>query len=270
MRKNKTRTIIATLFTFIVLFPILYAFSASFFPMDEFTSIPARFFPTRWTPPNYIRAFSSSSLPRYLTNSLISAILGTTLRMMVCLLAAYSLTVFHYKGRYAIFLILTATMLLPGDALLLQNYITVQRMGLADTYRGLIVTAILSPTALFLLRQYFLTVSSEYREAAYLEGCSDMRFLFTMLIPMSQSVVVALVVQSFTQFFNDYLWPLLITGDERMRTVQVGITMLGFAESFDYGPLLAAIITLTLPMVLLVFLTRKKINESISTRFSGR
>lgn len=267
---KRLRDLIAILLAALIILPLLYMVSASFFARGDFTTSPARLFPTVFTPSNYLRAFSASNLGRYLCNSLVTALLGTALRLSVAMLAAYSLTTFHYKGRELIFYILAATMLLPGDALLLENFLIVRRMGLSNTYLGLVVTGILSPAAIFLLRQYFLTVSPEYREAAYLEGCSDLRFLSTLLAPMSQSVLIALCVQSFTGFFNDYLWPLLITTRDSMRTVQVGITMLGFSETFDLGPQFAAITILTLPMVILLFASRKHITEGISTRFTGR
>ena len=191
---KRLRDLIAILLAALIILPLLYMVSASFFARGDFTTSPARLFPTVFTPSNYLRAFSASNLGRYLCNSLVTALLGTALRLSVAMLAAYSLTTFHYKGRELIFYILAATMLLPGDALLLENFLIVRRMGLSNTYLGLVVTGILSPAAIFLLRQYFLTVSPEYREAAYLEGCSDLRFLSTLLAPMSQSVLIALCV----------------------------------------------------------------------------
>jgi sn-glycerol 3-phosphate transport system permease protein len=268
--KRHVRDILVVLLALIVLFPLWYAFSASLFARGDFTATPARLFPSTVTFSNYQRAFRSSNLGRYLYNSIVSAVLGTGLRLAVCMAAAYSLTTFEFKGRDAIFVILVSTMLFPGDALLIQNYQTIQKAGLTDTYLGLIITGILSPTAIFILRQYFLTVSPEYREAAYLEGCSDIRFMTTLLVPMSQSIIIALCVQSFTQIFNDYLWPLLVTNTEAMRTVQVGITMLGFADTYDYGPQFAAIVVLTVPMIIVFLALRNHINESVSTRFSGR
>lgn len=260
----------SVLFALIVLFPLCYALSASFFARGDFTSLPARFFPSHFSPSNYIRAFASTHLARYLFNSLATAILGTVLRLSVCITAAYSLTTFEFRGRTLIFLVLASCMLLPPDALLLSNYLLVRKLGLTNTYLGLVATGIFSPTAIFLLRQYYLTVSPEYREAAYLEGCSDLRLMLTLLAPMSKSILIAIALQSFCGYFNAYLWPLLVTSKDSMRTVQVALTMLGFSETYDLGPQFAAIVLLTAPMLLAVILLRKKIFESISTRFSGR
>jgi sn-glycerol 3-phosphate transport system permease protein len=121
-----------------------------------------------------------------------------------------------------------------------------------------------------MLRQYFKTVSPEYREAAILEGCSDTRFLTTLLIPISKAVVITLAIHSFSTIFNDYLWPLLVTNREGMRTVQVALTMLGFSENLDYGPQFAAITLLMTPILIAFVVMHKPIQTSVSTRFAGR
>jgi sn-glycerol 3-phosphate transport system permease protein len=121
-----------------------------------------------------------------------------------------------------------------------------------------------------MLRQYFKTVSPEYREAAILEGCSDTRFLTTLLIPISKAVVITLAIHSFSTIFNDYLWPLLVTNREAMRTVQVALTMLGFSENLDYGPQFAAITLLMTPILIAFVVMHKPIQTSVSTRFTGR
>ncbi len=267
---RRIRPTIAVLLACVVLFPFFWAICASFFARGDFSTSPARLFPSVFTPGNYVRAFASSNLARYLANSLICAVLGGFLRLSVSLLAAYSLTTFSFKGRDSLFFVLASSMLLPSDALLLSNYLTVRNMGLTNTYLGLVLPAIFSPAAIFLLRQYFLTVSPEYREAAYLEGCSDFRFMTMLLAPMSKSILFALSVQAFTGYFNAYLWPLLVTSRDSMRTVQVALTMMGFGETYDLGPQFAAIVMLTMPMMLLVFAFRRRILDGISTRFSGR
>ena len=267
---KKLVPILATLLSLIVVFPILYAISASLFSFSDFATVPARLFPTHPTFTNYIRAFAESRLARFLANSLITATMGTIIRMTISIVSAYVFAFYTFKGKNILFVILIATMLLPSDALLIENFITIRKLGLTDTYLGIISTSLLAPVHLFLLRQYFRMVSREYREAAIVEGCSDTRFLTTLLIPISQSVIITLTLQSFTSIFNDYLWPLLVTNNVGMRTVQVGITMLGFSENLDYGPQAAAITTLMTPILIAFIFLHKNIQESVSTRFTGR
>jgi len=260
----------ATILSVVVVFPILYSISASFFPFSDFTALPARLLPSHPTLTNYTRAFAGTNLARYLFNSLVTATLGTLIRMTISIVSAYVFAFYTFRGKNLLFVILIATMLLPSDALLIENYITIRTLGLTDTYLGIISTSLLAPTHLFILRQYFRMVSKEYREAAIIEGCSDTRFLTLLLIPISQSVIITLTLQSFTSIFNDYLWPLLVTNNVAMRTVQVGITMLGFSENLDYGPQFAAITSLMTPILIAFILLNKKIKESVSTRFIGR
>jgi sn-glycerol 3-phosphate transport system permease protein len=262
--------LLATLFSLVVVFPIFYTLSGSFFPSADFTSIPARLLPSIPTFSNYAKAFEQSQLTRFLANSLLSATVGTLLRMGISIAAAYAFSFLTFKGREVLFLFVIATMLLPNDALLIENFSTIRHLGLLDTYLGIISTSLLAPLHIFMLRQYFKTISKEYQEEAILEGCNDFRFVFSLLLPLSKSVLVILTLQSFTGIFNDYLWPLLVTNKESMRTVQVGITMLGFSETLDFGPQFAAISALTSPIVLAFILLRKHIQESINTRFTGR
>lgn len=260
----------ATLLSLIIVFPLFYTLSASFFTYADFTSIPARLLPSSPTLDNYIRAFSESHLARFLGNSLITALMGTVLRMTISILCAYAFTFYTFKGRDIFFILIVATMLLPSDALLLANYSTIRSLHLTDTYLGIIITLLLAPTHIFMLRQYFKTLSTEYREAALIEGCSDFRFLTTLLIPISKAVVIALAIHSFSTIFNDYLWPLLVTNKESMRTVQVGLTMLGFSENLDYGPQFAAITVLLTPILIAFIAMHNTIQTSVSTRFAGR
>ncbi|WP_319756503.1 carbohydrate ABC transporter permease [uncultured Sphaerochaeta sp.] len=261
---------IATLFSLVVIFPIMYTISASFFTYADFTSIPAKLLPSSFYLENYVRAFAETSLARFLANSFLTATGGMLLRMAISIGAAYAFTFFTFKGRDLLFFVVIATMLLPSDALILANYSTIRTLGLTDTYLGIISTKLLSPTHIFMLRQYFKTMSREYREAALIEGCSDARFITTLLLPISKAVVITLGIHSFSNIFNDYLWPLLVTNKEGMRTVQVGLTMLGFSENLDYGPQFAAIALLMIPIVIAFIIMHSPIQNSVSSRFAGR
>ncbi|MFA6733102.1 MAG: carbohydrate ABC transporter permease [Sphaerochaeta sp.] len=267
---RKLVALAATLLSLVIFFPIFYSISASFFTYTDFTSVPARLFSSAPTFDNYQRAFTESKLDRFLFNSLVTASLGTVLRMTISVLAAYTFSFFSFKGRDVLFVLVVATMLLPSDALLIANFSTIRSLRLTDSYLGIIATSLLAPTHIFMLRQYFKTVSPEYREAAILEGCSDSRFLTTLLIPISKAVVITLAIHSFSTIFNDYLWPLLVTNREGMRTVQVALTMLGFSENLDYGPQFAAIALLMTPILIAFVVMHKPIQTSVSTRFAGR
>jgi len=137
-------------------------------------------------------------------------------------------------------------------------------MGLLDSYGGIMSVYLLAPVQLFMLRQGFKTVPKTYIEVASVDGCSDFRFLVSVVLPLTKSIVLTLWLHSFVTIWNLYLWPLLVTNDPAMRTVQVGITMLGYAENLDFGPTFAAITLLVLPSLLIFLLLRKGIVAGIT------
>ena len=147
--------------------------------------------------------------------------------------------------------------------MLVENYITIQRLKLTDTYLGIISTSLLGASQIFILRQFMLTIPKDIFESALLDGASDRKYIFSILLPLSKAILVTLSLQSFVNIFNSYLWPLLVTNKPKMRTVQVGITMLGFSESLSYGPTLAAIILLFIPFTILFILFKKSILKAL-------
>ncbi|MFA5570639.1 MAG: carbohydrate ABC transporter permease [Sphaerochaetaceae bacterium] len=263
-KKNVYKTVVATLLGLVVLFPIYYAFVASFFSLRDFTSPIPLLFPPQFSFHNYVRALTESLLPRFMVNSFIVSFFASLVRMGVAVLAAFSVVFFRFRGRNFLFFVIIATMMLPGDALIIENYLTVSRMGLLDTYAGIMSVYLLAPVQLFMLRQGFKTIPLTYREVAAVDGCSDIRFLWSVVLPLSKSIVMTLWLHSFVTMWNLYLWPLLVTNKTHMRTVQVGITMLGYAESLDYGPTFAAVSLLIAPSLLIFLLLRKGIVAGIT------
>ena len=258
------KALVATMLGLIVIFPIYYAFSASFFTLSEFSASPPKLFPSSFSLHNYVRAWNDSLLPRFMANSLLVSFFGSVLRMVVAILVAFAVALLRFKGRNLLFFVILGTMMLPADALIIENYLTVSRMGLVDSYLGIMSVYLLAPVQLFMLRQSFKTIPQTYREVAAMDGCSDFRFLVSVVLPISGSIVLTLWLHSFVTIWNTYLWPLLVTNKPLMRTVQVGITMLGYADSLDYGPIFAAITLLLLPSVAIFLVLRKRIVAGIA------
>jgi ABC-type sugar transport system, permease component len=265
--KNKVLTFITLLFALLMLFPIFYTFSASLFSISDFTSVPAKVITFHPVLRNFEKAVSHRYYLRYLFNSLIMASLGTLLRIAISFLAAYGLVRKRFKGREFVFALLLATMFFPGDILLQQNYLTSIFLGLKNTYLGLVVTGLLSVSEIIILRLFFLSVPRSLYDTARMDGAGDTLIITKLLIPLSTALLSSLALQSAISFFNSYLWPLIITDRPTMRTVQVGITMLGFSESLDYGPLFAAITIILLPTVIIFALARKSIIKALTRNY---
>jgi len=263
-RGDIVKAVVATMIGLVVIFPILYMFSASFFRIQDFAADPPRFFPASFSARNYARALGESMLARFMINSLLVSGIGSVLRMMVAVLAAFAVALLRFRGRNLLFFVILGTMMLPPDALIIENYLMVSRLGLVDSYLGIMSVYLLAPVQMLMLRQSFKTIPQTYREAAAIDGCSDFRFLLSVVLPMSRSVVLTLWLHSFVTIWNTYLWPLLVTNTPGMRTVQVGVTMLGYAESLDYGPVFAAISLVVLPSVAVFLSLRKRIVSGIA------
>jgi sn-glycerol 3-phosphate transport system permease protein len=261
---DSVKMLAATTIGLVVVFPLYYIFAGAFYKIGEFTAYPPTLFPDSFQLGNFIRALRDTLLIRFMGNSLLVASVGSVLRMTIAVLCAFPMAFLRFKGKNLLFFLVLGTMMLPSDALIIENYLTISRMGLVNTYFAIISIYLLAPVQMFMLRQAFKTIPQTYREAAAIDGCGDFRFLTLIVLPMAKPIVLTLTLQSFVTIWNTYLWPLLVTNDPAMRTVQVGITMLGFAESLDYGPTFAAIALILLPSLSIFLIFRKKIVEGIA------
>ena len=270
MKRFMTKTeiikaIAATILGLFIVFPIYYAIAASFFTITEFSTYPPMLFPSHISMVNYVRALSESLLVRFMVNSLVVSLVGSLIRMAVAILAAFAVAFLQFWGKSFLFFFVLGTMMLPSDALIIENYLTISRLGLIDSYMGIMSVYLLGPVQMFMLRQSFKTIPVTFREVAIMDGCSDFKFLTKIVLPMSRSIVLTLSLHSFVTIWNTYLWPLLVTNNPRMRTVQVGITMLGYADNLDYGPIFAAISIVLIPSLFIFLLLRKHIVEGLAS-----
>lgn len=253
-------TLIAIFIGTILIFPILYGVLGAFKAPQEFASYPPTFWPKSFTYlTNFQDALHIMPLGRYMVNSLIVAFAGITVRLTFAILAAYAIAFFDFRGKNFVFFLVLGTMMLPGETLLITNYQTVARLQLMDTYLGMCITSFVGASQMFMLRQNFKTASKELREAAVLDGCGDMRYLTSILLPISWPVVFTLFVQGFVSLWNAYLWPLLVTNTNDMRTVQVGITMLTTPDSTNYYLVLAGVTLTMIPAVILFLFLRRRL-----------
>ena len=184
-------------------------------------------------------------------------------------LAAYAFVFFEFRGKRLLFFFILATMMLPADTMIVTNYQTVARLGLLDNYLGMAIVSFVGASQMFMLRQHFLSSPRPLRDAAQLDGCGDIRFLISILLPVSRPLLVMLYVQGFVALWNTYLWPLLVTNHNDMRTIQVGITMLTTVEGTNYHQVLAGVAISLVPAFLLFLLLRKSITRGMVSDMEG-
>lgn len=249
----------------LVLFPLVYGLLGAFKTPSEFIAYPPTFLPrSLGNFSNFQAVFTQVPMLRYFFNSLVVATMSTLIRLTLALLAAYAFVFFDdFKGKRFLFFLLLGTMMLPADTVIITNYKTVSRLGLLDTYLGMGIVSFVGASHMFMLRQHFLSSPKPIREAALMDGCGDGRFITLILLPMSMPILLTLFLQGFVIQWNAYLWPLLVTNTNAMRTVQIGITMLTTIDGTNYEVVLAGAAVAMVPAVILFLALRRSITRTM-------
>lgn len=252
---------IAIVLGFIIIFPIIYAIMGAFKTPEEFMTpnlLPGSF--------KYIQNFKDAlrmgNLLRYSVNSFIIALIGTTVRMIFSVLAAYAFAYFDWKGKNICFFLILGTMMIPGDVLLTTNYITVSRLHLLNTYMACMIVSFVSGSQMFMLRQRFMSIPKDMREAAQIDGYGDLYYITRILVPICKPVLTTLFIQSFINIWNAYLWPLIVTASKPdMRTIMVGITKLNSWENENYYLVLAGVCISLIPSFIMFIIMRRNMRK---------
>ncbi len=258
------RIVLLTAFSAAVLFPVFYIFSSSLFSRKDFNEL--NILPSTPVWSNYLSAVKVKNFMRYLVNSVMTSLLEASLRLVITVPAAFAFTHLRFRGKKFLFSLLVITLFIPSDAILYQNYRTVSTLGLLDTWTGIIVTGLFSASQMLLLMGYFKAMGKESYEAARIDGAGDVVYITRILIPISQSVVLTVFIQTLITSFNSYLWPLLVTNRSSGRTIQVALSMLGLAENGEKGALSAVIALITLPGIIILAFTKNRIEETLTRK----
>lgn len=238
---------------FIIILPIWVMLSWSLRPDAELVRYGTSLFPKTWTLEYYRWCIENLNLFRYILNSFIMFFIIFAGHVVFASMAAYAFVFFEFKAKGLIFGMILVAQVIPGEINIITNFITIQKLGLVDTFLGLTLPSVVSGMSIFIMRQFFLTVPKELKEAADLDGCKDMRFLISILVPISIPTLAALGINDFIGVYNSWFWPLLITNKDNMRTVQIGLARAMTGDVYDeYGRMLAAAMVVVIP-TLIVF-----------------
>ena len=250
-----------------IMIPLLYTFMMSVLPPDELYT---RFWPSHFDFNSYLQVFTRTKIPRHILNSFIVAGSVTILQMITCSMAAFSFSFLNFRGRNIVFLCILATMMVPWEATIISNYLTVSSWNWTDTYRVLILPYGCSAMGVFLMRQNYLTFAKELHEAAKLDGCNNWRFLATIVVPLARPALGALGAYVFLQQWNNYLWPLLVTSSDKVRTVQIGVASMYDIDSEQINLMMSAVIVCLVPSLsIFVFMQKNLINGLMAGAVKG-
>ncbi|WP_320130625.1 carbohydrate ABC transporter permease [uncultured Sphaerochaeta sp.] len=268
--QNAGRFVLNIPLMLIILVPLLYTLSISVMPADEIYS--NHLFPTSVNFINYIQAFVNPyyNFLRMIFNSFIVSTVVMLGQMATCSLAAFAFSFLEFKGKKILFICVLATMMVPGEVTIIANYLTMAQWGWLDTYQALIFPYLTSAMGIFLLRQYYLTFAKELYEAAKLDGCSNLRFLASIVLPLSRPALGALGAYVFLNTWNQYMWPLLVTNSRDYRTVQIGISMLYDIDAQSLGLMMAGVVIVIVPSLsIFVFMNKQLINGLMAGAVKG-
>ncbi len=261
--KKKIKNILAfsakILLGLIVIFPLIYGICLSFMGMSDIFKMPPVLLSKDMSLENYREVFSRVPMLTYFKNTLIVSGIQVAAQIITASFAAYAFAFFEFKGKKLLFSIVLATLMIPYESNLISNYLTICSLKLIDTYAGLTLPFLASGMSIFILRQFYLTIPRELKEAATIDGCGHMNFLFRIAFPISKPATASLGLYAFVNAYNQYFWPLLVTNKDSMRTIQVGTGILKDSEGANYGLVLAAAMLAIIPAVVIFIFGQKSL-----------
>ena len=247
-----------------ILLPFVWMISTSLKPDKEVLMMPPKWIPTVLQWKNYVDAFKAVPFFTYLKNSVIVTVLITTCELITTTLAAFAFARLEFKGKNVLFMLLVATMMVPGEILIIPNFVTLAQLGWIDTYKAMVAPWATSVFSIFLLRQQFASIPESYYKAARMDGCSDLRYLLTVMVPMSRPTVVSIALLKIINSWNSYFWPLIATNSREMRTLPVGLAYFTTEAGTDYNTLMAFSLMIISPTIIVYLFTQKYIIQGVS------
>jgi len=244
--------------------PFLWVLLASFKELSDILTYPPRWIPSRFILDNYVSAFQAAPFGRYYFNSIFVASTVTLGQLITCSLAAYAFARLRFRGRDILFYIFLGTMMIPGQVVMIPGFMVLHWLGWIDTYEALIVPGLASAFGTFLLRQFFLTIPRDLEDAASIDGCSRFGVLWRIILPLSRPALATLAIFTFMGVFNDFLWALIVVSSDNLKTVQLGLAIFRDRYQTDWGQLMAASVTATLPILTVFFFAQKYFIKGIT------
>jgi len=258
------RYLLLTVLAFVVLFPLYMTLVNSLLKPSQIAARPPTFFPTNPEWSTYTEAWNEGHMGRYLLNSAIVTTIITVGQVVTAILAGYAFAFLEFPLKRTLFLVFLATLMVPFEVTIVTNLATINTLGWYDSYQGLAVPFLATGFGAFLMRQAFLQVPRDLQDAASLDGFGHWRFMTRVAVPLARPAVAALSVFAFLGAWNQYLWPLLVTKDEKFRTVQIGLKQLRATSIQDVNVTFAGVIIAALPLVILLLVFQKQLVRGLT------
>ena len=249
-----------------VMLPYIWMVSTSLKGSAEVFAYPPNWIPQAWRFQNYVDAWNAAPFGRYFFNSALAAVAVTVGQLITCSLAAFAFARMEFKGKNVMFTLFLSTTMISTQVTLVPSYLVLKNLHWLDTYQALIVPFLANAFGVFMMRQYFMTLPQELEDAAKLDGCGRLRFLWQVLLPLSKPIIASQALFAFMGNWNSYLWPLVVTTSENMRTLQIGLRyFVGQEGGTQWGLFMAATVFVSLPVVIFYLIVQRSFVEGIAT-----
>ncbi|MDQ6670745.1 MAG: carbohydrate ABC transporter permease [Chloroflexota bacterium] len=253
------------------LVPFLWMVDTALKPQSEVMSYPPTWIPSHLAWSNFPQAFTFFPFARFLLNTVIVALGATVLQTAIAILAAYSFARLRFRGRDLLFVLYLGTLMIPQQVTIVPLFLMMRTLGWIDTFWALILPSAFHALGVFLLRQFFMTIPKELEESAFMDGAGRLRILWQVILPLSRPALATLVLFTFIREWNSFLWPLIATASQDMRTVSVGLTLFVGQYGTEWHLMMAAATVTLLPVLLVFAVAQRYYIEGIATTgFGGR
>lgn len=269
----------------IVAIPIIISFFISFTPLRELVGRPnPEILPDTWTFNNYDKAWNANPFPRYMLNSFIQTGIITLAQVVFSILAGFAFAMFDFWGKRFLFAFVIGSLIIPFELTFIPNFELISNLGKitpswlpfgsewfegiswANTYQGLALPFLASAFGVFMMRQFFLSIPRDLYDAAKIDGAGDWYYLWRVMVPLSKGAISAFTIFAFLGAWNQYLWPLVITNEESMRTAQIGIRffLVNQERATDWGAIMAGAVIVMIPTLVVFLFAQKQLVKGIA------
>ena len=249
--------VLITAIAAVTLAPLVWMVAASVMPSGEASAFPPPFLPRHVTFEHYVRLFTGMNLARYLFNSAFLALSVTVISLLINSMAGYAFAKYRFRGRDPLFKALIASMVIPSQITMLLLFLMLNKMGLINTYMGVIIPGMAGIFGIFLIRQFARTIPDSLIEAARIDGASDFRIYWSLILPLCKPILITLAIFTFMGTWNDFLWPLIVMTDDSMYTLPVAIASLSLEHVQDTELMMAGSVMTVAPVLVLFAAVQK-------------
>ena len=261
---TRVRVAVAVVGLAAMMFPIYWMLRTSVATTDELSTLPVRLWPQNWHLENYVDPWRQYPFARWLTNSVVIAVLSVGLTLIINLAAGYAFAKLRFPFRNVLFLMIISTLMVPVQVIMVPQFQVVIDLDLLNSTWGVVLPRLAEAFGLFMARQFFLGIPDELIEAARIDGASHLRIFWAIALPLSKPLVAALVIFTFMWRWNEFVWPLIVLTDASAYTLPVGLQFLISQFGSDFGPLLAMSFLSILPMLVVFAVFQKYFVQGVA------